>query len=388
LTAESARINSEYNQIIKNLQEGLGGIRDVLINGTQEVHIRAYRESDLRLRRSTGNVHIIGTMPRYIVEALGMVLIAVIAYLMLVAEGSTEETVIILGLFALAAQRMLPLIQQVYVGLTSIRGNVASLGEVVTLLNQPLPEYAYSKPKKPLLFAKSIELRNLCFKYGDVNKEVLFNISLKIPKGARVGIIGATGCGKSTLIDILMGLLEPTSGVILVDNNELTLANRRAWQLNISHVPQSIYLSDTTIAENIALSHSAKDKIDPHRVRWAAKIAQIDKEIDLMPNGYNTFVGERGGRLSGGQRQRIGIARAVYNQTDVLFLDEATSGLDLNTETNFINMLENLPSELSVIMVAHNITTLKNCTMIIEIRNGNLFHLGSYDDYILSNKDA
>ncbi len=206
---------------------------------------------------------------------------------------------------------------------------------------------------------------------------------MTIRKGDRVGVIGATGSGKSTLIDILMGLLEPTSGALKVDGKAITKRNVRGWQRRIAHVPQAIFLSDTTIAENIAFGIDRKD-IDFDRVRDAANRAQLQDVIDKLPNKFNTIVGERGVRLSGGQRQRIGIARALYKNADILVFDEATSALDNKTEESVIKSIEALGKEITIIMIAHRITTLKKCTKVIELADGKIVNVGSYRDIINS----
>lgn len=377
LMAESSRISVEQTQVIKALQEGLGGIRDVLLDGAQEVCCKVYRDSDLRLRRSSGNVHIIGISPRYVIEALGMILVSALAYWLYGNQEGFKDTLPVLGAFALGAQRMLPLLQHVYSSWTSIRGNHASLGDVIRLMEQPLPAYAGAGPAQPMPFTKAVELRNLSFQYGDGVGRVLDSIDLTIPKGGLIGIVGSTGGGKSTLLDILMALLEPTGGELVVDGVPVTESNRRSWQANIGHVPQTIFLTDATIAENIALGVPA-EKIDHRRVRWAAKTAQLNKVIEAWPEGYSTTVGERGVRISGGQRQRTGIARALYKQADVLIFDEATSALDSATESLVMEQISALPKDMTIVMVAHRLTTLKGCDRIIELRDGKVLRSGTY----------
>ena len=225
-------------------------------------------------------------------------------------------------------------------------------------------------------------MSNLTFRYEQDAPWVFQDgVSLSIPKGSRTGFIGATGSGKSTLLDIIMALLTPTSGNLAIDGVRIDEQNFRGWQGHLAHVPQAIFLSDTTIAENIAFGVPVED-IDYVRVREAAQKAQIAQTIDSWSDQYDTIVGERGIRLSGGQRQRIGIARALYKQADVIVFDEATSALDNNTERTVMEAIENLDDELTVIIVAHRLTTLKNCTQIVELDDGKIKRIGSYKDIV------
>jgi ATP-binding cassette subfamily B protein len=209
----------------------------------------------------------------------------------------------------------------------------------------------------------------------------LINLSLTIPKGSRVGFIGTTGAGKSTLLDILMGLLRPSSGSLEIDHQIITEANHRAWQMHIAHVPQTIFLADSTIEENIAFG-VRRDKIDYNRVRQAARQAQISETIETWPEKYQTCVGERGVRLSGGQRQRIGIARALYKQADLIIFDEATSALDRETEQAVMQAIDGLSDDLTILIIAHRLTTLQNCTQIVELADGTIARVGSYSNMV------
>ena len=256
--------------MIKSLQEGLGGIRDVLIDGTQKFYSKLYRDADLPLRRASGNNAFIGGGPRYVLEAVGMTLIASLAYIMIQKEGGVETAIPILGALALGAQRLLPAIQQAYASFTSIRGVEVSLKDVLSLLNQPLPKYVNQPLPSPILFEHEINLTQLSFRYTKDTFLVLKNINLCIAKGEKIGFIGVTGSGKSTLLDIIMGLLQPTSGELTVDQKPINNLNIGAWQRHIAHVPQSIYLSDGTIEENIALG-APKEEIDHQKIKKAAE---------------------------------------------------------------------------------------------------------------------
>lgn len=374
LLIDSKLIASESINVLKALQEGLGGIRDVLIDGTQPTYCQIYRNADLPLRRAQGNNVFISQSPRYGMEALGMLLIAALAYVLAQQTDGVAKAIPVLGALALGAQRLLPVLQQAYGAWSAIQGGQASLRDALDLLDQPLPEYA-EQPSEPLPFRREIALRQLSFRYTPQTPWVLNNLDLTIPYGSRVGFIGTTGSGKSTLLDIVMGLLQPTQGTLEVDGQPITFSNHRAWQFHIAHVPQSIFLADSSIEENIAFG-VPKAQIDPQRVRQAARQAQIADTIETWPKQYQTFVGERGIRLSGGQRQRIGIARALYKQADVIIFDEATSALDNETEQAVMQAIENLSGDLTVLIIAHRVTTLKNCTQIVELGDGCIKRIG------------
>jgi ATP-binding cassette subfamily B protein len=377
LLVNSQRIARESNQVIKSLQEGLGGIRDVLIDGSQATYCQLYRNADLTLRRSQGNNLFISSSPRYGMEALGMMLIAALAYSLAQQANGIAKAIPILGALALGAQRLLPVLQQVYGSWTQINGGQASLQDTLELLDQPLPEYADQPAAQPLPFEHNITLKQLAFRYNPQTPYVLKQLNLTIAKGGRVGFIGITGSGKSTLLDILMGLLQPTAGTLEIDGQPVTPINNRAWQAHIAHVPQAIFLADSTIEENIAFGVPI-DQIDPKRVRQAAQQAQIADSIESWPKQYQTFVGERGIRLSGGQRQRIGIARALYKQADVIIFDEATSALDNETEQAVMEAIDGLSKDLTLLIIAHRLTTLKNCTQIVELVEGGIKRADTY----------
>lgn len=380
LLIDSKNIASKSTQVIKSLQEGLGGIRDVLIDGTQNTFCRIYQKSDFVLRRSYASSSFISVSPRFAVEALGMLMIATLAYLLAKQPNGVAQAVPILGALALAAQRLLPLMQQAYSSWSNLRQNQYSLKETLEFLDQPLPSELDST-SVPITFAKGITLDNISFSYSADAEPILQDLSLTIPKGSRIGFIGETGSGKSTLLDIIMGLLQPTSGALKIDGDRIDSRNLRAWQKHVAHVPQSIFLADGTISENIAFGLPT-NQIDEVRVRQAAEQAQIHDIIEKLPNGYQTIVGERGVRLSGGQRQRLGIARAIYKQADVIIFDEATSALDNETEKAVMEAIDQLSNGLTILIIAHRLTTLKNCSQIIELDKGSIKRLGKYDQLI------
>lgn len=381
LVVNSKRIAQESTQVIKSLQEGLGGIRDVLIDGTQATYCDIYRNSDLPLRHAQGNNLFICSSPRFALEALGMLLISGLAYMLALQPDGIAKAIPVLGVLALGAQRLLPVLQLAYASWSGIQGGAASLQDALELLDQPLPDYVDQPPAKPLPFQKQINLNNLSFRYTPQTPLVLNNLSLTIPKGSRIGFIGVTGSGKSTLLDLIMALLQPTAGTIQIDAQPLSAANNRAWQAHIAHVPQAIFLADSTIEENIAFG-IPKGEIDHNLVKQAARQAQIADIIESWPKKYKTFVGERGIRLSGGQRQRIGIARALYKQADVIIFDEATSALDNKTEKAVMDAIEGLGKELTILIIAHRLTTLKNCTEIVELGDGRIKRIGTYAEIV------
>ena len=374
-------ISEKSDRVVKALQEGLGGIRDVLIDGSQATYCAIFRAADKPLRRAQADNLVIGGSPRYGVEALGVVLIAMLAYNLTTSTEEGVGAIPVLGALALAAQRMLPVLQQAYWGWSSIRGAQSLLVDILELLQQVVPSHISMPPSTAISYKSSITLRNIDFSYVTDAPLVLDGVNLEIHRGERIGIIGKTGSGKSTLLDILMGLLEPTEGELMIDGEVINGDNYRNWQMRIAHVPQVIFLSDSTVAENIAFG-VPREQIDYERVRKSAKEAQIADVIDAMDKQYNTFVGERGVRLSGGQRQRIGIARALYKNADVIVLDEATSALDNNTEYAVIDAIENISDKVTVIVVAHRLTTLRGCDYVVELDGGKIKGYGSYEEIV------
>ena len=381
LLINSQTIARESTYVIKSLQEGLGGIRDVLVDGSQAAYCQIYRNADQPLRRAQGNNAFMNYSPRYGMEALGMMLIAALAYTLAQQPDGISKAIPVLGALALGAQRLLPVLQQAYGSWAGIQGGQASLQDALDLLDQPLPDYADQPTANPLPFRQEISLSRLSFRYSPQMPWVLKNVDLTIAKGSSVGFIGTTGSGKSTLLDIVMGLLQPTTGSIEIDGQPISLGNQRAWQVHIAHVPQAIFLADSTIEENIAFGVPMA-QIDPKRVRHAAQKAQIAEIIESWPEQYRTFVGERGIRLSGGQRQRIGIARALYKQADVIIFDEATSALDNETEQAVMQAIEGLSEDLTVLIIAHRLTTLRNCTQVVQLADGGIRRSGTYQDIV------
>lgn len=369
---------------VKALQEGLGAIRDVVLDASQPTYLQIYQRTDRPQRQLVAKNAFIRGFPRYSLEALGMVAIALFGGMLVVQRGSGVAVIPLLGAMALGAQRLLPVLQQIYAGWGSLQGYHAALHAVLVFLNQPLPPQVNAA--KPLALHEGIRLVGVHFRYVLEQADVLQGLDLEIRRGERVGLIGGTGSGKSTTVDLLMGLLKPTSGRLFVDGKDLHDPNRPellvAWRAGIAHVPQSIYLADKSIAENIAFG-VPKEQIDFSRVRKAAEQAQINTFIETSPEGYNTFVGERGVRLSGGQRQRIGMARALYKQANVIVLDEATSALDTSTERAVMEAVEGLSRELTVVMIAHRLSTIKRCDRVVRLENGLITAQGPPSEILL-----
>lgn len=362
-------IAEESTRILKTIQEGLGAIRDVILDGSQPFYLRLFRESDSRLRRASSSGTFLSTSPRYFTDTFAMVSISltlVFCFSLASRNGSAAlEILPALGVLALGAQRSMPLLQQIYASWAVVSGLSTSLNMVVETLEKKSVIRNMDKIST-MRFCRGIHLKHVSFRYRETTPWVIQDLSLMIPRGARVGLRGKTGCGKSTLADIIMGLLEPSRGVVEIDGQILSTKNRSAWQRNIAHVPQSIFLGDVSIAENIALGTDPAH-LDMNRVRKAARQACIADFIESTKNGYQTTVGERGVRLSGGQRQRIGIARAFYKQAQVLAFDEATSALDNETEGAVMKAIEDLSSNLTMLIIAHRLSTLKICDKIIDI---------------------
>ncbi len=381
IVSNSHQIATEQTNVVRSLQEGLGAIRDVLLNNAQSFYSNLYHQSVVKLYKAQSENTFVNQAPRFAMEAIGLVLIALLAFVLSKRDGGVGEALPALGLLALGAQRLIPLMQQIYGNWSLLAGSKASLQDVLEYLDQPVAELEVNRAVAFQPFREKIVFKNVAFRYGDSQPDVLRNIDLEIRRGERVGFIGTTGSGKSTLLDLLMGLLEPTGGKIFVDGIEIESGNRQAWQNNIAHVPQHIFLADTSFLENIGFGFG-KSNIDVSRVKKAAKQANVDKLIESRPGGYNQLVGERGVQLSGGERQRIGIARALYRNADILVFDEATSALDTDTEAEVMTAIEDLSSDLTVLIIAHRLTTLKSCDKIVELDKSTIYRIGTYKELI------
>jgi ATP-binding cassette, subfamily B, bacterial PglK len=377
----NARIIAAANRSrVQAVQEGLGGIRDVLIDNAQDLYVRKFVDIDNRLRRAQGANALIVVAPRFVAEAAGMILLVALA-IIANESGDIGRSLPVLGALALGAQRVLPLMQQAYLGWAKLMGDSALIIHVVELMKQPLPKRFVRQTSEVPSLRKAVELHDVEFRYSPEQPPALANVNISIARGARVGLVGTSGAGKTTMLDLLMGLLQPTSGFISVDGVKLDESNILSWQKQVAHVPQHIFLLDGTILENVAFGLT-RSEMDEERVREACRLAELDEFIMALPRGYETSVGERGVRLSGGQRQRIGIARALYKQTSILILDEATSALDDATEANVIQSVQRLGREYTVVMVAHRVTTLRECDIIYRVDHGCLVESGTFEQVL------
>lgn len=378
LSENSKIIASESTLVIKAVQEALGGIRDVLLDGMQPFYAAIYKQSESRLKRAMGNNIFISGSPRFIMEAVAISLISIVAYELSKQDGAIKTALPMLAAFTLGAQRLLPSVQQSYSSWAGIVSSYDAVLETVNFLDQPMPINSLDD-HRTINFDKKIEFKNVSFKYENGAENILNNVNLKFLKGSKIGIVGISGSGKSTLIDLLMGLIDPSAGQLLVDDVTISTNNKRAWQNLIAHVPQSIYLADATLAENIAFGVPVS-QIDLEKVRDAAKHAKISDFIESSDFGYSTKVGERGVKLSGGQRQRIGIARALYKNASILIFDEATSALDNLTEEEVMESINLLGGNLTIIIVAHRLSTIRKCDLIVELTHEKIVVRGNYDE--------
>lgn len=382
LARNSESIRTAYEERVRIVQESIGGIRNVIIDGSHEVYVDAFAKVSRRFGDAAAGTAFIAVSPRFIVEAAGMAIIAIVAVLVAGREGEFAYALPLLGAVALGAQRLLPLLQQVYHGWASISGHRSTVSEVLQLLRLPIPQDRRVSSAEPLPLVDWISVERVSFTYPGGREPVLDGVTLEIPRGCIAGVVGTTGSGKSTLADLVMGLIEPTEGRITVDGVPLTGTARRRWQRSISHVPQAIFLADTSIERNIAFGVPS-EQIDHASVRSAAAAAQLHDFVASLANGYDTTVGERGIRLSGGQRQRLGIARAIYKQSPVLVLDEATSALDEATEAAVMASLQALGAEgRTILIIAHRLSTLSHCDLLVRLDEGRVVDSGNYAEVV------
>ena len=370
LRENSQAFEQALGQRIRVVQESIGGIRDIIIDGSRSQFVEEFAAADRRINQAHVSNAIIGSAPRYIIEAASLVLVASLA-LWLSREQGLGAAVPILGALALGAQRLLPLVQQVYNGWAKAAGHWLVMLDVLKVLQLPVSD-EMDGSLALLPFETEIRLEQVSFAYPGRRTPALEAISFSIPRGTRLAIVGRTGSGKSTLADLVMGLLEPSGGRIIIDSTTLDSSSRRSWQRSVAHVPQSAFLANTSIARNIAFG-MPDEAIDMERVRAAARYAQLDAFVAQLSEGYATVVGERGVALSGGQRQRLAIARAFYKDAPVVVLDEATSALDEQTEAAIVEALDEMARQgRTIIVIAHRATSIANCDMIVRLDEGRL----------------
>jgi ABC-type multidrug transport system fused ATPase/permease subunit len=372
------KIIEETSKIIKSIQESIGGIRDVILDGSQNQFVNRHSNADINLRKLQRNNLFISLFPRIGIEAIAMILVAIVGYFMSKNIGMTLSLPL-LAVVVMVGQRLLPALQQCYVSINSIISSASALDKVNILLfnknNQTPGNY------KKIDFNNKLSLNNVEVRLGPAQKQILNKVNLTIFKGQKIGIIGKTGSGKSTLVDNLMGLLLPNSGYVMIDSVVLDDVNIKHWRKNISHVPQHIFLADASIKSNIAYGVHENEIIDS-RIRCVLDKTELTEFVNSLPQGINTNIGEGGIFLSGGQRQRLGIARALYKNSKFLVLDEATSALDSNTEKKIMDNIYKLGNEQTVIIIAHRLTTLQGCDQIYEVDQGELRLIGTYCELI------
>ncbi len=363
------------------LSEAFNATKEIKLGGLEEIYIKRFSEPSKILANYKTSVSIVGQIPRFALEAVtfgGMILVAL--YLMS-QSGTFTKAVPILGLFAFAGYRLLPSLQHIYNDIILIRFTIPALDSVYDDLKSLQP-YNSSENQKSMILNENITLKNICYNYPKASKTSLKNINFSIQACSTVGLVGATGSGKTTTVDIILGLLEPQKGRLEVDGKKIDKNNLRSWQQTIGYVPQQIFLSDDTIAANIAFGTDPKD-VNQEAVKYASKIANLHEFVtNELPLQYKTKIGENGIRLSGGQRQRIGIARALYYDPQILILDEATSALDNLTERAVMEAVQKLKKNITIILIAHRLSTVKNCDNIFLLEKGELKEQGTFEELI------
>ncbi|WP_186549231.1 ABC transporter ATP-binding protein [Synechococcus sp. Minos11] len=368
---------------LKALQEGFGSIRDILLDNTQALYVSIFQDADMKMRLSNASISFISASPRYILEAIGILFIAFFATAISSSQSlsGTSALLPLMGAFALGSQKLLPALQQVFSTWASLQSRAPALASVLWLLEQPsnFSSHHHHKIRSEIQAPKTIEFHNISYRYPGTDQHILSGINLKIQPGEKIGVFGKTGSGKSTLADIFMGLLQPTSGKLLVNGDDIfdssDSSSLLSWRSQIAHVPQTIYLSDSSFLENIAFGISS-ETIDIPKVITSAQQAQLDSYIQSTTSKYDTTIGERGVRLSGGQRQRLGIARALYKHLPVLILDEATSALDVVTESLVMNAVDSLSSNITIFIIAHRLSTLELCDRVVYLKDGVIHRVG------------
>ncbi len=375
--------NSYKGSIIQHLQQGFSGVKDIKILGREDYFVASYQ------RDLSGNAYVqrryavAQTLPRFSMELLTIICLGLLVSLMVLSDKALSDILPVLSLFGAAAFRLLPTLSQVINSFMSININRPIVNDLYADLALPIPAVTTDQKSRKLL--DRIDVEGLSFSYARTTRDALNNVSISIRRGEAVGLIGSSGSGKSTLVDILLGLLKPTSGQVRIDGNDIH-QNLRAWQDQIGYVPQSIFLTDDTLRRNVAFG-LPKDKIDDDAVKSAIRSAQLEEFVASLPDGMETVVGERGVRLSGGQRQRIGIARALYNNPDVLVLDEATSSLDTETEHGVMQAVQALQGDKTVIIVAHRLSTVEYCDRLYRLENAHIVDEGTFSEVTSRTKD-
>ena len=364
-----------------SLSEAFGATKEIKVGGLEKVYIKRFSDSAQIFARTTASSQVLGQLPRFALEAVAFGgIILMILYLML-QKGSFNNALPIISLYVFAGYRLMPALQQIYASFTQLTFVGPSL-EALSKDIKNLKPFNSNQDQGVLSLNKEITLKNIHYNYPNSSRATLKDINLSIPAKTTVGLVGATGSGKTTTVDIILGLLEAQKGTLEVDGEIITKQNSRAWQRSIGYVPQHIFLSDDTVAANIAFGTNPKD-INLEAVEHVSKIANLhDFVINELPLQYQTTIGENGIRLSGGQRQRIGIARALYHDPQLLILDEATSALDNLTEQAVVEAVHKLKKKITIIMIAHRLSTIKKCDNILLLEKGELKEQGTFEKLI------
>lgn len=389
LTNNGKKVSKTAEERFKLMSEGFGGIKDVILLGRQQSFFNRFQTASNVLAVSQGQNIALSQVPRYLLELVAFgALIALVVYLLIEGQGSLEEVLPVLSVYALAGFKLLPAFQQMYNSIANIKGNISAFDSIeLDLLQakQATKKELHNREGEGVLpFEKSIELENISFKYPGKAAATLKNISLRVRKNTVVGLVGPSGSGKSTVIDVLMRLIEPQSGRLLVDGYAVDERNVRKWQNKIGFVAQTIFLSEGSIAENIAFGIPT-EAINFEQVRRVLELAHLDELVESLDKGVHTKVGERGVQLSGGQRQRIGIARALYNNSEVLIFDEATSALDGITEKMIMDAIHDFSGKKTIIMIAHRLKTVEKCDQIFYLDKGKVVDNGTYAELLETN---
>jgi len=366
------QISSSAKEQLKSMQESFGGIRELILDNNYSYYEKKYFTKDYIKRIKFADINFLGFFPRFLMEGFSLAAFALIGVLLLNNSENPEQILPILGATALGIQKLLPSMQQIYSGLSALRGYRKVIINVIGYLNQKSYNISSYKRYKPLPFKNKIQIKDISFEYEGSNDKLIKNINLEIKKGEFIGIIGKTGCGKSTLLDLIMGLINPSEGSIKIDNIDIfdkkNKYNLKRWYASFCHVPQNIYLLDDSIIKNIAMNQS-RQEIDIPFLKNCCQKAEILDFIEDTKYSFETKIGERGVLLSGGQLQRIGIARALYKNNDLLILDEATSALDKTTEEKVMQNILKMKSKITIIAIAHRLSTLSKCDRIFEFKN-------------------
>lgn len=367
LLKNSNTISLSTNKRIQSVNEGLGSIRDIILGNKQESFLRSFIKFDKGLRSAQLSNEVIGPAPRHLIEVSCILFIVFFAYYSINDQENASTIIPSIGVLVVGLQRLIPLGQQIYYGWTKYHGEKEAFYDVIGLVSEN--KINKEIDSKKIEFERQIEFKNVSFKYRENASFVLKDLSFTIQKGSRIGIVGGTGSGKSTLVDLLVGLLAPSHGKILIDDVLLESQNEKSWRRKIAYVSQEVYLLDDTFLVNVAFGEKEKS-INFNRAKWACEQAQISDFIENTQNSYHTIIGENGVSLSGGQVQRIAIARALYKKSSILVFDEATSSLDYKTEQSVVSSIGQLDSEITTITIAHRLTTVENCDWVYEIKNG------------------